>query len=69
MIDYDTEFRRLVARERAAALTADWGRRAAPPRGLRTPLRSPSGLRGNSRLPLLLGRHGRHAHRVAAHRG
>lgn len=68
MIDYDTEFRRLAARERVAALTADWGR-AAPPRGLRTPQRSPSGRRANT-LALLFGQHHhRHAHRVAAHRG
>lgn len=68
MIDYDTEFRRLAARERVAALTADWGR-AAPPRGPRTPQRSPGGWRANT-LALLLGRrHHRHAHRVAAHQG
>jgi hypothetical protein len=68
MIDNDAEFRRLVARERAAALAADW-QHAAPPPGPRTPQRSPSGRRRNSWLPLLLERHGRHTHRVAAHRG
>ena len=68
MIDYDIEFRRLAARERVAALAADWGR-AAPPPGPRTPQKSPGGRRAST-LALLLGRHRhRHAHRVAAHQG
>jgi hypothetical protein len=67
MINYETEFRRQAARERAATLTADW-EHANPPQGPRTPQKSPRGRRRNT-LALLLGPHHRHAHRVAAHRG